>query len=594
MVGSKVILTVKGDLSDEYFTANPQITFFKGVFRRHTRFSIETITQSFNNQSIHATRDSQFSLLGNDGIKRTGDLLKSMYLSFTIPDIYSGGYSSESELYHFRWIRNLGFYIIKNIKLKIGGSLIQEFTGEWLDVHKELYLSDEEKDAVNEMIGNTPDMVNPEISDGNLVDRSIQAGSGTVLSYLVTSKKYPHSKKTDAGDTSNFYEDNFSNAVTTKVYNTTTSAFNEASNFIDDRTLPSIYGRKIKVPLSFWFTKSTSQALPMISLQNTPIEIDLTMRPINDLYTVTNVNNSGIDGGSNTYRIKNNNGTDIKNVRIQYFLKDDNTDYEVSYSTNEKILVNNLIKINPELNLTYIFLDNEERNKFARSTHQYLVETIKKVESTNNRNTTVRIDANSNNHVKEIIVIPKRTDAVNVNEWDNFTNWLQKDINPTSFSYWQGDSFNMNFYDTIENRYPFPSRKYTTRTFMKPAYLKKDLIKSMSILLNNTPLFNKKNGVYYQNQQVLEYYRTSSKDGIYTYSFSLNPRNPTQPSGSLNFSSQDVKLEIDFNSLPQQTSYVSGNEANYVSDYGIDVSIYLVQYNILHIEYGTGGLKFQA
>lgn len=594
MVGSKVTLTVKGDLSDEYFTANPQITFFKGVFRRHTRFSIETITQSFNNQNIHTTNDSIFSLLGNDGIKRTGDLLKSVYLSFTLPDIYSGAYSSDTDLYHFRWIRNLGFYIIKNIKLKIGGTLIQEFTGEWLDVHKELYLSDEEKEAINEMIGNTPDMINPEISNGNLVDRVITSGTYSTLSYLITSKKYPHSKKTDGSEASNYYEDNFANAVTTTVYNSSTSSLNEGSNFIDDRTLPSIYGRQIKVPLPFWFTKSTSQALPMISLQNTPIEIDMTMRPINDLYTVTNVNNSGVDSASNGYRIKNNNSTDIKNVRIQYFLKDDSTDYDVSYSTTEKILVNNRIKINPELNLTYIFLDNEERNKFARSTHQYLIETINKVESKNNRNTNTKIEINSNNHVKEIIVIPKRTDTVNVNEWDNFTNWLQKDINPTSFSYWQEDSFNMNYYDTIQNRYPFPSRAYTTRTFMKPLYLKKDLIKSMSILFNNTPLFNKKNGIYYQNQQVLEYYRTSSKDGIYTYSFSLNPRNPTQPSGSLNFSSQDVKLDIDFNSLPQQSSYVSGNESNYVSDYGIDVNIYLVQYNILHIEYGTGGLKFQS
>lgn len=264
MVGSKVTLTVKGDLSDEYFTANPQITFFKGVFRRHTRFSIETITQSFNNQNIHTTNDSIFSLLGNDGIKRTGDLLKSVYLSFTLPDIYSGAYSSDTDLYHFRWIRNLGFYIIKNIKLKIGGSLIQEFTGEWLDVHKELYLSDEEKEAINEMIGNTPDMINPEISNGNLVDRVITTGTYSTLSYLITSKKYPHSKKTDAGDNSNYYEDNFSNALTTTVYNSSTSSLNEGSNFIDDRTLPSIYGRQIKVPLPFWFTKSTSQALPMI------------------------------------------------------------------------------------------------------------------------------------------------------------------------------------------------------------------------------------------------------------------------------------------------------------------------------------------
>ena len=93
---------------------------------------------------------------------------------------------------------------------------------------------------------------------------------------------------------------------------------------------------------------------------------------------------------------------------------------------------------------------------------------------------------------------------------------------------------------------------------------------------------------------VINTHTSIPNNAIYVYSFSLNPRNPTQPSGSLNFSKQDVNMRINFNSLPQQSSYASGNEANYVSDYGYDVTIYLVQYNILHIQYGTGGFKFQS
>ena len=135
----------------------------------------------------------------------------------------------------------------------------------------------------------------------------------------------------------------------------------------------------------------------------------------------------------------------------------------------------------------------------------------------------------------------------------------------------------MNYYDTASDRYPFPSRKYTKDTYFKKDYLKKNIIQTMEILLNKTALFKQQTGNYFQYQQVLEYFKSSSKDGIYVYSFSLNPRNSTQPSGSLNCSNQDLSVKINFQSLPKQTSYSSGNEADYVSDYGYDVNIYLVQ-----------------
>ena len=247
MVGGRQILTVKGDQQDDYFTVNPQVTFFKSVFRRHTRFSIETITQSFDKQEIHATNDTIISLVGNDGIKRSGDLLKSIYLTFTLPDIYSGTYSGDTDYYHFKWIRNLRFYIIKSAKLRIGGSLIQDFTGEWLDVHKELYLSDEEKESINEMIGNTLDMTDPEKSNGNIINKTLQFKPETDQNrYRISCKKYPHSKKINEGEVAN---STFSDGQVIKVYES--GSFNEGTNFVNDRTIPTIYGRKIRVPLSF-------------------------------------------------------------------------------------------------------------------------------------------------------------------------------------------------------------------------------------------------------------------------------------------------------------------------------------------------------
>jgi hypothetical protein len=576
MVGSKRTLAIEGDTQDDYFTVKPDITFFKGVFKRHTRFAIETISQSFDKQSIHAVNETVLSLTGTNGIKRSGDLLKSMYFTFTLPDIYSGSVDGTRNI-HFKWIRNLGYYIIKTVKLRIGKNIIQDFTGEWLDIHKELYLNDEEKKSIDKMIGNTVDMTAPEKADGNIIQEYVTIAGEQIYA---RQEQYPHAKLLPD-----------SNAVATLESVNPVSVNVEDS--ITDKVIPSIRGRKIRVPLSFWFTKASSQALPLIALEDSPIEIEIRLRPLNDLYTVSEANNSGVDGNSLLYRIKNNNTTIFEHSKIQYFLKD-NDPIKINYDGAVKSLTNNNMIINPEIESTYIFLDNDERKIFKQNNHQYLIETVKTIETTNIRTTQKTIETNSNNHVKDIIVVPKRTDSTNVNEWDNFTNWLQKDVSPTSYQYWKSTSFNRPYYDTTVGKYPFPSRQYTTNTFFRKQYLQKDIIQNMDILFNKTQLFKTQTATYFQNQQVLEYFKTNPKDGIYVYTFSLNPTNPIQPSGSLNCANQDVSVRINFQPLPIQGSYPAGNESNYVSDYGYDVNIYLVQYNILKIEGGTAGLQFET
>ena len=577
MVGSKRVLAIEGDSQDDYFTVNPQITFFKGVFRRHTRFAIETIPQTFDKQTIHAVNETILSLTGTNGIKRDGDLLKSIYFTFTLPDIYSGQGDRSSEN-HFKWIRNLGYYIIKSVKLKVNTVTVQDFTGEWLDIHKELYLNDEEKKTIDKMIGNTLDMTDPEKADGNIIQESVTVG----IDQIYTRKEqYPHAKL-------------FADDQAVVNLDITDPVDISAEDSITDKVLPSIRGRKIRVPLSFWFTKSSSQALPLITLQNAPIELEIRLRPLNDLYTVSEADNGGVDGNSLLYRIKNNNTSTFEHSQIQYFLKD-NDPISTSYGASGKILTNNTMIINPEIESTYIFLDDEERKRFVnKEQHQYLIETVKKISSTNIRTTSKTIEINSNNHVRDIIVVPKRTDSSNVNEWDNFTNWSQKDVSPTSYQYWKSTSFNRPFYDTTVGKYPFPSRQYTTNIFFRKQYLQKDIIETMDILFNKTPLFKTQSGTYFQNQQVLEYFKTNPKDGIYVYTFALNPTNPTQPSGSLNCANQDLSVKINFRALPTQSSYSAGNERNYVSDYGYDVDIYLVQYNIFRINGGLAGLQFQT
>jgi len=62
---------------DIYLTGNPQITFFKVVYRRHTNFSMEAIEQTFNGSVGDNARTSAT-------ISRNGDLVHRMYLQHTL------------------------------------------------------------------------------------------------------------------------------------------------------------------------------------------------------------------------------------------------------------------------------------------------------------------------------------------------------------------------------------------------------------------------------------------------------------------------------------------------------------------------------
>ena len=64
---------------DIYLTGNPQITFFKVVYRRHTNFSVESIEQTFD-----GTFD--FGRKAVCTISRNGDLVHNMYLQVKVPN----------------------------------------------------------------------------------------------------------------------------------------------------------------------------------------------------------------------------------------------------------------------------------------------------------------------------------------------------------------------------------------------------------------------------------------------------------------------------------------------------------------------------
>jgi len=102
---------------DIYLTGNPQITFFKVVYRRHTNFSMEAIEQTWNGSSDTNGRCTAT-------ISRNGDLVSRMY--FEVSGKPNVG------------ISNPGHSFITSVELEIGGQKIDKHTGHWLEVWSEL------------------------------------------------------------------------------------------------------------------------------------------------------------------------------------------------------------------------------------------------------------------------------------------------------------------------------------------------------------------------------------------------------------------------------------------------------------------------
>jgi hypothetical protein len=135
---------------DIYLTGNPQITFWKVVYRRHTNFAIESVSQTFN-----GTAD--FGKTPNAVISRNGDLIHRVYLQVDLPALANSAGT-------VNWVRNLGHVMIDYVELQIGGQLVDKQYGDWMNIWNELCLPAEKEDGYNVMIGNTVDLTTPSAS----------------------------------------------------------------------------------------------------------------------------------------------------------------------------------------------------------------------------------------------------------------------------------------------------------------------------------------------------------------------------------------------------------------------------------------------
>ncbi len=143
-MGGGLMQLVAYGAQDIYLTGNPQITFFKVVYRRHTNFSMESIEQTFNGNANWGKKVSCT-------ISRNGDLIHRVYLQTTLPAVDIRDQTGKT----FKWSSWVGHQLVKNVEVEIGGQRIDKHYGEWLHLWNELSQSPGLQQGYARMVGNT-------------------------------------------------------------------------------------------------------------------------------------------------------------------------------------------------------------------------------------------------------------------------------------------------------------------------------------------------------------------------------------------------------------------------------------------------------
>ena len=144
MGGGILQLIIKGKM-DQYLTGNPEHTFFKAVYRRHTNFSIESIKQQVTNTGIGERHIKST-------ISRSGDLLGNIMVEVKLDRGDAENISHDGT--YLNWVNNTGHAFIKQCEIEIGGKVIDRHHSDWMDVYNEVYdINEQEFIGINKHPG---------------------------------------------------------------------------------------------------------------------------------------------------------------------------------------------------------------------------------------------------------------------------------------------------------------------------------------------------------------------------------------------------------------------------------------------------------
>lgn len=521
-MGGGLMQLVAYGAQDIYLTGNPQITFFKVVYRRHTNFSMESIEQTFNGQA-------DFGKKVQATISRNGDLIHRMYLQATLPEVQCP--CSESKC--FRWVNYIGHALIKTVEIDIGGQRIDKHYGDWLNIWNELTQEPGHQVGYDNMVGNT----------------IFLTGAG------------------------------LTHAEATTLY----------------------------IPFQFWFCRNPGLALPLIALQYHEVRVQLEFRNKEECYVAKLGDSCGAGTGCNPGEC------DLCVGSLEY----------------------------ASLFIDYIYLDTDERRRFAQVSHEYLIEQLQFTGDESTTNVNVKVKLNFNHPVKELIWVVQREDFCcrGINQWNNYTDDFDSDCceetpgcnnEPCTICGTNtGCILNTNVDTAYGGRTAFPQgpirngfdnrdgaispvclscyERCDGRSMpegpgndgcgpvnfgsinvgyggggdhaLYPLNAGRNPVVKAKLQLNGHDRFQERLGSYFNLVQPYQHHTNIPSTGINVYSFALKPEEH-QPSGTCNFS------RIDNACLQMQLTPKA------VKGAGAKIRVYATNYNVLRIMSGMGGLAY--
>ena len=525
MPGGGLFALVAYGAQNVLLSGNPDFTYLYKSYKKYSHFSEESVTFAMDGpQNLSYDQPIQVRFK----FQRVADLVRDMYFVFTLPDIYCKYIETlptpmhRQSQYNFAWANYIGCRIIQNVGFFIGGQKIQEFDGEYMVAKAQCDLDRDAFIKWQQLVGNIPDLYDPA--------NGLYGGGSTGTGYPL-------------------------------VYNTNGAGNSTTSPPNINR--PSINGRQLQIPLPFWFAESTFGALPLIALQYHECEVQITLRPINQLYTVLDNNGYQVAPGyqynpspiaiqpGNIYYTS---VSDISDVIINQFLTD--------VGTPAPLL--NTWELNPHIQLTYVYVTDEERSQFSSESLQYLVRQITTYEF-NGITARQYADMNTHNPIERLIIIPRRSDSMRYrNQAMNFTNWANP-LKPPFIPALGGWAANINLISA------------TGKVVVNG---QQSILQTLSILGDGNPLQEEKPIEYFTQVVPWKYLKGIPDKGLIVYPFALT--SPTvQPNGSIN-SSRIKSFQVDLNIYPLPTN----------SFFQYDITIYVESLNWVTISSGMGGLKY--
>jgi hypothetical protein len=288
-MGGGLLQLVAYGAQDAYITGNPHITFWKVLYKRHTNFAMEAMRVNFTGSPAYGQRSVVV-------INRNADLMFRTYLEVTLPDTRAAATGAAQDvLWTAGGRRRLGYLLIQQVEIEIGGQIMDRHYGEWMYLWESLTSQYDQSVRLDQMLG---------------------AGVESTFS-------------TPAG----------CNGRPTVLY----------------------------IPLSFWFCRNPGLALPLIALQYHEVRLNFIFRQATDL-----VQNITTGGGAFTGGIT---GAAAALPRFK----------------------------DAAVYVDYIYLDTDERRRFAQQSHEYLIDQLQYGLQQSVTSQTVRLDLTLNHPVKELV-----------------------------------------------------------------------------------------------------------------------------------------------------------------------------------------------